>query len=88
MHGRTLCPTSTAILLAVPERGIPGLDDELRERLGRRYGSGIDGWFAELPDVLEELAERWGVEWGTLILRGSMAVVIRCHTGDGRAAES
>jgi streptomycin 6-kinase len=70
----------------VPERGIPELDDELRSRLGRRFGSGIDGWFAQLPAVLEELAERWGVEWGTLIQRGSMAVVIRCQTGDGRAA--
>jgi streptomycin 6-kinase len=27
-----------------------------------------------------------GVEWGTLIQRGSMAVVIRCQTEDGRAA--
>jgi streptomycin 6-kinase len=66
--------------------GIPELDDELRERLGRRYGSGIDRWFGELPGVLEELAERWDVEWGALIQRGSMAVVIRCQTADGRAA--
>jgi streptomycin 6-kinase len=75
-----------AILVAVPASSIPELDDELRLRLGRRYGSAIDGWFAELPDVLEDLAERWGVEWGTLIHRGSMAVVIRCQTADGRAA--
>ncbi len=66
--------------------GIPELDDELRVRLGRRFGSGIDGWFAELPAVLGDLAERWGVEWGTLIQRGSMAVVIRCQAADGRAA--
>jgi len=45
----------------VPERGIPGLDDELRERLGGRYGSGIDGWFAELPDVLERSAVAEGI---------------------------
>ena len=70
----------------MPASSIPELDDELRLRLGRRYGSAIDEWFAELPDVLEDLAERWGVDWGTLIQRGSMAVVIRCHTADGRAA--
>jgi hypothetical protein len=74
------------ILVAVPGSSIPELDDELRVRLGRRFGSAIDGWFAELPDVLEELADRWGVERGTPIQRGSMAFVIRCQTGDGRAA--
>jgi streptomycin 6-kinase len=70
----------------LPESSVPELDDGLRTRLGRRYGSAIDGWFAELPGVLEDLAERWGVEWGTLVQRGSMAVVIRCHTVDGRPA--
>jgi streptomycin 6-kinase len=70
----------------VPASSIPELDDELRMRLGRRYGAAIDGWFAQLPDVLAALAERWGVEWGTLIQRGSMSVVIRCRTPDGRAA--
>jgi hypothetical protein len=38
---------------------IPELDEELRARLGRSFGSGIDEWFAELPGVLEDLAERW-----------------------------
>jgi streptomycin 6-kinase len=55
-------------------------------RLGRRFGSGIDGWFAELPAVLDDQAERWGVEWGPLIQRGSMAVDIRCQAADGRPA--
>jgi streptomycin 6-kinase len=78
--------TLGAILVAVPASSIPELDDELRMRLGRRYGAAIDGWFAQLPDVLADLAERWGVEWGTLIQRGNMSVVIRCRTPDGRAA--
>jgi streptomycin 6-kinase len=70
----------------VPASSIPELDDELRQRLGRRFGSAIDAWFDELPAVLEDLAERWGVEWGALIQRGSMSVVVLCRTADGRPA--
>ena len=66
--------------------GIPELDEELRRRLGRRYGSAIDPWFDSLPAVLSDLAERWGIEWGGLIQRGSMSAVIRCRAADGRAA--
>ncbi len=66
--------------------GIPELDDELRLRLGRRFGSAIDAWFDELPLVLTDLAGRWDIEWDTLIQRGSMSVVIRCRTADGRPA--
>ena len=51
---------------------LPELDDELRLRLGRRFGSAIDGWFDALPAVLSDLAERWDIEWGTLIQRGSV----------------
>jgi streptomycin 6-kinase len=65
---------------------IPDLDDELRRRLGRRFGSAIDAWFDELPHVLSDLAGRWDIEWDTLIQRGSMSVVIRCRTADGRPA--
>ena len=64
---------------------VPELDVELRLRLGRRFGSGIDAWFDALPAVLSDLAERWDIEWGTLIQRGSMSVVIRCRA-DGRPA--
>jgi streptomycin 6-kinase len=65
---------------------VPELDEELRLRLGRRFGSAIDAWFDAVPAVLSELAERWDIEWGTLIQRGSMSVVIRCRTADGRPA--
>ncbi len=65
---------------------IPELDDELRRRLGRRFGHAIDAWFDELPPVLSDLAERWDIAWDTLIQRGSMSVVIRCRTADGRPA--
>jgi streptomycin 6-kinase len=65
--------------------GIPELDDELRLRLARRYGSEIDDWFDALPSVLRELEERWELRWGALIRRGSMSVVVRCRA-DGRPA--
>ncbi len=65
---------------------IPELDDELRLRLGRRFGSAIDAWFDELPLVLTDLAGRWDIEWDTLIQRGSMSVVIRCRTAEARPA--
>jgi len=64
---------------------VPELDEELRLRLGRRFGSAIDAWFDALPAVLSDLAEHWDIEWGTLIQRGSMSVVIRCRA-DGRQA--
>jgi streptomycin 6-kinase len=70
----------------VPGSSGPELDEEVRVRLGRRFGSAIDAWFDGLPAVLSDLADRWGIEWGTLIQRGSMSVVIRCRTEDGRRA--
>ncbi|HET9674838.1 MAG TPA: aminoglycoside phosphotransferase family protein [Gaiellaceae bacterium] len=65
---------------------VPEFDEELRLRLGRRFGGAIDAWFDALPAVLNEVAERWDIEWGTLIQRGSMSVVIRCRAADGRPA--
>jgi streptomycin 6-kinase len=65
---------------------VPELDDELRARLRRRYGDEIDAWFAALPAVLADLAERWELAWGHVIRRGSMSVVIRCRVADGRPA--
>ena len=58
----------------------------MRRRLGRRFGRAIDPWFDALPTVLGGLAERWELEWDTVIERGSMSVVVRCRTGDGRRA--
>ncbi len=65
---------------------IPNFDDAVRQRLTARFGAELASWFDELPDVLGALAERWGVEWGSLIPRGSMSVVIRCAMRDGRPA--
>lgn len=56
----------------------PELDDELRRRLRRRFGSTIEAWQDELPPVLADLAERWQIELESLIQRGNMSVMIRC----------
>jgi streptomycin 6-kinase len=55
-------------------------------RLRRRYGAAIDEWFDALPSVLDDLAERWELEWGPLIQRGSMSVVVRGERADGSPA--
>jgi streptomycin 6-kinase len=64
---------------------VPILDDEVRRRLTARFGAEIGPWWDELPDALGALAERWRVEWGPIIPRGTMSVVIRC-VSDGRPA--
>jgi streptomycin 6-kinase len=65
---------------------VPELDDDLRRRLQRRFGPAIERWLDELPCLLAELAERWQIEFGPLIPRGSMSAVMRCRTADGRPA--
>lgn len=67
------------------EPRVPILDDELRRRLGRRFGPSVESWFDELPAVLVALAEAWQIDFESLIPRGTMSVVIRCRTPHGRA---
>jgi hypothetical protein len=68
--------------------GSPGpmVDDGVRQRLTARFGDAVEAWFDELPGVLSALAERWRVELGSPIPRGSVSVVIRCRMSDGGAA--
>jgi streptomycin 6-kinase len=65
---------------------MPVLDGLLRDRLGRRFGVGVNGWLDELPPVLASLAERWELSLGSLIQRGSVSVVLWCRTAAGAAA--
>jgi streptomycin 6-kinase len=64
----------------------PRIGDEVRRRLTARFGDEVGPWFEELRAVLGVLAERWQIDFGPLIPRGSMSVVIRCQTADGRPA--
>jgi streptomycin 6-kinase len=65
---------------------VPILDDAARGRLTKRFGAEIGSWLDDLPAVLGALAERWHIEWGSPIPRGTMSVVIRCAMPDGRSA--
>src|SRR6266516_2073777 len=67
-------------------RSPPRIDDAVRRRLTERFGAEVGAWFDGLPAVLSALAERWQVEFDSLIPRGSMSVVIRCRMTDGRLA--
>jgi streptomycin 6-kinase len=70
----------------VASRRVPDLDDEVRRRLGRRFGRAVELWLDALPQVLSDLGERWEIEFDSLVQRGSMSVVIRCRTAEGRFA--
>ena len=65
---------------------LPTLDEGVRRRLGARFGDGIESWFDELTPLLAALADRWHLELGELIPRGSMSVVIRCRSRAGDPA--
>jgi hypothetical protein len=45
----------------------PELDEELRRRLRRRFGSAIESWLDALPPVLADLAGRWQIDFESLI---------------------
>jgi hypothetical protein len=57
----------------------PDVDPATRQRLTARFGSEVDAWFHELPDLLTDLSKRWQLEFGPPIplgprLRSSIAV--------------
>jgi streptomycin 6-kinase len=66
--------------------GVPHIDVGTRHRLMARFGSEVEAWCDELPDMLAALAERWRFELGTPIPRGSMSAVFRCRMTGGRRA--
>src|SRR4051812_2616547 len=65
---------------------VPSIDPGVRQRLTARFGEEVEGWFDELPELLTALAQRWRVELGSAIPRGSVSAVFRCRTDDGRPA--
>ncbi|HJU03110.1 MAG TPA: aminoglycoside phosphotransferase family protein [Actinomycetes bacterium] len=68
------------------DSALPSIDAGTRRRLTARFGDGVEAWFDRLPDILTALARRWRLELGPPIPRGSMSVVLRCRTADGRPA--
>ena len=65
---------------------MPGIDEGVRRRLTARFGSEVEAWLGELPDVLVSLAKRWHLRFGSAIPRGSVSAVFWCWLADGRRA--
>jgi streptomycin 6-kinase len=63
----------------------PTVDTAARQRLTARFG-GIKAWLDGAPALLTALAERWRLELGAAIPRGSVSLVFRCRTAGGQAA--
>jgi hypothetical protein len=55
------------------------VDDEVRHRLSRRYGSAIGPWFDALPTVLEGLARTWRLDIRSVVRRGGVSLVLSCR---------
>lgn len=62
------------------------IDPGLRKRLTGRFGSAAEAWLGDLPALLASVAERWPVEIGSPIPRGTVSAVFRCRLDDGRGA--
>ncbi|MGW4809312.1 aminoglycoside phosphotransferase family protein [Kitasatospora sp. NPDC004272] len=54
---------------------------EVRERFAVRFGASVAGWCDELPDLVRELAGRWGLEVVSAG-GGGTSRVFRCARGD------
>jgi hypothetical protein len=65
---------------------VPGVDAGARQRLTARLGRDVEPWFDALPSLLTGLTERWQLELGSAIPRGSVSAVFRCRMADGRRA--
>jgi streptomycin 6-kinase len=62
------------------------IDPASRQRLADRFGHSVDGWFTQLAGVLATLVDRWHLDLGAQIPRGSVSIVYRCRLPDGRWA--
>ena len=68
---------------SVEEQIGPVVDDEVRHRLRRRYGSEVGTWLDGLPARLQELARRWQLDLGPFVRRGTVSVVLNCRDQAG-----
>ena len=53
-----------------------------RRRLVVRFGTLIDRWWEELPELLAALSRRWSLTLDQPVGRGNTSLVIRCSRGD------
>src|SRR5262245_3201737 len=62
------------------------IDAGARQRLTLRFGGGVAAWLDGLPAALVALADRWHLDIGQRIPRGSVSVVFACRRADGTPA--
>lgn len=55
-------------------------------RLAARFGPGVAGWCAEVPELVARLAGEWGLAVGEALEPGAVSVVLRCRWPDGTPA--
>lgn len=55
------------------------------ERLRARFGDLLEPWWANLPQTLSDLTDRWALTLGEPVGRGNTSLVIRCHSRNGAA---
>lgn len=65
---------------------VPHIDPGVRQRLTARYGTEVEVWLESLPGLLSIVTERWQLELGPPIPRGTASAVCRCRLRDGRLA--
>jgi streptomycin 6-kinase len=68
------------------EAALPILDDEVRARLGRRYGAEIDAWLTDVPSLVHGFAVSWELDQFALVRRGTVSLVLACRRRDGSPA--
>lgn len=61
------------------------IDEPARARLTRRFGTGVNGWIAALPDLLATLTARWGLTVVEL-MPGGTGTTFLCASSSGRGA--
>jgi streptomycin 6-kinase len=65
----------------------PSMDrPEITQRLARRFGPGIAGWCAGLPDLVRATTQDWALEPGEPFPAGNSSVAIRCTRSGGSPA--
>jgi streptomycin 6-kinase len=63
-----------------------GIDAATCRRLTARFGTQVEAWLDALPGLVAVLAERWQLQLGPPIPRGTVSAVFRCRAAGGRPA--
>jgi streptomycin 6-kinase len=59
--------------------------EEITARLVRRFGLGVAGWCAGVPELAASAAKTWGLTLGDPFPQGASSVALRCTGPDGAA---